>query len=74
MILGNVSWQNWSRFGQVEIGVNSVNPRSLTVGAADEFMWSGDMSVNLYRGPLAGTVSGEYDNASFWRKSDPAGG
>jgi long-chain fatty acid transport protein len=130
-ILGNVGWQNWSRFGQVEVGVNSVNPQSLTVdsdlkdtwhaalgtqyrhsqewtftggvaydssavdddkrsvvipmgeawrfalgtqyalatnltlGAAYEFMWSGDMSVDQYRGPLAGKVSGEYDNAFF---------
>jgi hypothetical protein len=30
-ILGNVGWQNWSRFGMVEIGVNSINPQTLTV-------------------------------------------
>ena len=30
-IMGNVGWQNWSRFGQVDIQVNSSNPQSLTV-------------------------------------------
>ncbi|MCX5880359.1 MAG: OmpP1/FadL family transporter [Deltaproteobacteria bacterium] len=130
-ILGNVGWQNWSRFGEVEIGVNSTNPQSLTVnsdykdtwhvalgtqyrhsqawtftggiaydssavdddkrsvvvpmgeawrfamgaqyaltqdiklGAAYEFIWGGDMSVDQYRGPLAGTVSGDFNSANF---------
>ena len=124
-------WQNCSRFGEVEIGVNSVNPQSLTadsnlkdtwhaalgtqyryskdwafsggiaydssavddnnrsvvmpvgeawrfalgtqyaltpnvaLGASYEFLWAGDMSVNQYRGPLAGTVSGEFNSANF---------
>jgi long-chain fatty acid transport protein len=130
-ILGNLGWQNWSRFGQVEIGVNSANPESLTVdsdyndtwhaalgtqyrhskewtfsggvaydssavdddkrsvvvpmgeawrfalgaqyaltqditlGAAYEFIWSGDMSVDQYRGPLSGRVAGDYNSANF---------
>jgi long-chain fatty acid transport protein len=130
-ILGNLGWQNWSRFGQVEIGVNSTNPESLTVdsdyndtwhaalgtqyrhsqewtfsggvaydssavdddkrsvvvpmgeawrfalgtqyaltsditlGAAYEFIWSGDMSVDQYRGPLAGRVAGDYNSSNF---------
>lgn len=130
-VMGNVGWQNWSRFGQVEIGVNSVDPQSLTadsnlkdtwhvalgtqyrqskewtfsggvaydssavddenrsvvmpvgeawrfglgtqyalspsvtIGADYEFIWGGDMSVNQYRGPLAGTVSGDYGSTNF---------
>ena len=130
-VMGNLGWQDWSRFGKVDIQINSSDPTSLTVdndyndtwhaalgtqyrhspewtftggvaydssavdddrrsvvipmgeawrfalgaqyaltqnltlGAAYEFMWSGDMSVDQYRGPLAGTVSGEYDNTSF---------
>jgi long-chain fatty acid transport protein len=132
-IMANVGWQNWSRFGQVDIGINSSNPTSLTVnndyndtwhvalgaqyrpaietpwtftagvaydssavdddkrsvvlpmgeawrfalgaqyafnanltlGAAYEFLWSGDMSVNQERGPLAGRVSGDYSSTSF---------
>jgi len=30
-IMGNVGWQDWSRFGQVDVQINSNNPRSLTV-------------------------------------------
>ena len=29
-LLGSVGWQQWSKFGQVEIGVNSNDPQSLT--------------------------------------------
>ena len=34
-------------------------------GAAYEFLWSGDMSVDQERGPLAGRVSGEYSNTNM---------
>jgi long-chain fatty acid transport protein len=130
-IMGNIGWQNWSRFGQVDVQINSSNPQSLTVdndyndtwhvslgaqyrpsatwaftcgvaydtsavdddkrtvtlpmgeawrfalgaqyaftpnltmGAAYEFIWGGDMSVDQERGPLAGRVSGEYSNTSM---------
>ena len=132
-IMGNVGWQNWSRFGQVEVGINSSNPTtltkdsdyndtwhvalgvqyrpaletpwtfsagvaydssavdddkrsvvlpmgetwkfalgaqyavtpSLTLGAAYELAWMGDMSVNQERGPLAGRVAGDYGNSSL---------
>ncbi len=30
-VMGNVGWQNWSRFGQVDVGIHSGNPTSLTV-------------------------------------------
>jgi long-chain fatty acid transport protein len=29
-LLGSVGWQNWSRFGLVDIGIDSANPKSLT--------------------------------------------
>jgi len=29
-IMGNINWQNWSKFGEVEVGVDSANPKSLT--------------------------------------------
>jgi long-chain fatty acid transport protein len=38
---------------------------NLTLGTAYEFLWSGDMSVNQERGPLAGRVAGDYSNTSF---------
>lgn len=130
-VMGNVGWQNWSRFGQVDVGINSSNPTTLTVdndyndtwhvalgaqyrhspawtfscgiaydssavdddkrsvvlpmgeswkfalgaqyavtpsltlGAAYEFAWLGDMSVDQERGPLAGRVAGDYSSSSL---------
>jgi long-chain fatty acid transport protein len=130
-IMGNVGWQNWSRFGKVDIQIHSSDPRSLTadnsyndtwhgalgvqyrpgqawnfsgglaydssavnndkrtvtlpmgeawrfalgaqyafnpnlsLGAAYELIWMGNMSVNQYRGPLAGVVSGDYNNTNM---------
>ncbi len=132
-VMGNVGWQDWSRFGKVDVGIYSNDPRTLTVdneyndtwhaalgvqyrpapetpwtltagiaydssavdddrrsvvlpmgeawrfalgaryaftqsltlGAAYEFMWIGDMAVDQRRGPLAGRVAGEYGSASF---------
>jgi long-chain fatty acid transport protein len=130
-VMGNVGWQDWSRFGKVDVGINSADPRSLTInsdyndtwhvalgvqyrhspawtftggiaydssavdddkrsvvlpmgetwkfalgaqysfnpnltlGAAYEFVWLGDMSVDQERGPLAGRVSGDYEDASI---------
>jgi long-chain fatty acid transport protein len=29
-VMGNFGWDNWSRFGEVEVGVNTANPTSLT--------------------------------------------
>lgn len=130
-VMGNVGWQNWSRFGQVDVGIHSSNPTSLTMdndyndtwhvalgaqyrhspawtfscgvaydssavdddkrsvvlpmgevwkfalgaqyavtpsltlGAAYELVWGGDMSVNQERGPLAGRVAGDYSDTSY---------
>ncbi len=130
-VMGNVGWQNWSRFGQVDVGINSSNPttlttdsdyndtwhvalgaqyrhspawtftcgvaydssavdddkrsvvlpmgeawrfalgaqyafnQNLTLGAAYEFLWTGDMAVDQNRGPLAGRVAGDYSSTSF---------
>jgi long-chain fatty acid transport protein len=130
-VMGNVGWQDWSRFGKVDVGINSADPTSLTInndyndtwhvalgaqyrhspvwtftggvaydssavdddkrsvvlpmgetwkfaigaqyafnpnltlGAAYEFVWMGDMSVDQERGPLAGRVAGEYSSSSL---------
>jgi long-chain fatty acid transport protein len=130
-IMGNVGWQDWSRFGKVDVGINTANPTSLTVdshykdtwhgalgvqyqhspawtftggiaydssavdddnrtvtvpmgevwgfglgaqysfkpnltlGAAYEFAWLGDMPVDQQRGPLAGRVAGEFGNSTM---------
>jgi long-chain fatty acid transport protein len=130
-IMGDVGWQDWSKFGKVDVSVNSNDPRSLTtdlnfkdtwhfaLGAqyqvsqpwllffgaaydtspvktgemsvalpmgdsyrfgtgtqyklkenvllnfAYELVWLGTLKVNQTRGPLAGTVAGEYKDASI---------
>jgi long-chain fatty acid transport protein len=130
-ILGNLGWQDWSRFGKVDVGINTAAPTSLTVdsdyndtwhaalgaqyrhspawtftggiafdssavddekrsvtvpvgeiwgfalgaqyafnpnltlGAAYEFAWLGDMPVDQNRGPLAGRVAGDFNNSTF---------
>ena len=38
---------------------------NLTLGAAYEFAWLGDMPVDQQRGPLAGRVAGDFKNSSF---------
>ncbi len=38
-VLGSVGWQEWSKFGQVEIGVDSNNPTSLTADLKFKDTW-----------------------------------
>lgn len=130
-IMGNVGWQNWSKFGYAGITVDSNNPTSIVknmnykdtwhgaigaqyhlnpkwilscgisydTSAVDDanrtvtvpmgevwqlglgathiinpttsvnfsyaFGWMGDMPVDQYRGPLAGTVQGSYKDANY---------
>jgi len=40
------------------------NP-NLTLGAAYEFAWLGDMPVDQRGGPLSGRVAGEFSDSSF---------
>ena len=53
--------QAW-RFG---LGAQYAFSQALSLGAAYEIAWGGDMSVNQDRGPLAGRVAGDYNNTSF---------
>jgi len=39
--------------------------QNLTLGAAYELAWGGDLDVNLNRGPLAGQLSGTYENVAI---------
>jgi len=130
-IMGNAGWQDWSRFGRAEVGINTSNPTTLTadshfkdtwhvalatqytyspawrfsfgiaydssavddenrtvsvpigeiksfafgaqysiapnltLGAAYQFAWLGDMPVDQERGPLAGRVAGEFSDTIF---------
>jgi long-chain fatty acid transport protein len=38
-LLGSVGWQQWSKFGQVEVGVDSNDPRSLTTNLNFKDTW-----------------------------------
>ncbi len=38
-LLGNINWQNWSQFGQVDISVKSVNPKTLTQNLQYDDTW-----------------------------------
>jgi long-chain fatty acid transport protein len=38
-LLGSVGWQQWSKFGQVELGINSKNPISLTTNLDFKDTW-----------------------------------
>ncbi|MFH0729059.1 MAG: outer membrane protein transport protein [Pseudomonadota bacterium] len=130
-VMGNVGWQEWSKFGMVGVSVASDNPTSLTVdrkykdtwhgalgcqlritkpwlmstgvafdstmveeedmtpdlpagdtwrfgvgtqyrvspklslGCAYELLWVGDLDMDVFRGPLAGRVSGTYENTAI---------
>ena len=50
---------NW-RFG---LGARWQISRCVNVGGAAELIWNGDLDVDQYRGPLAGRVSGTYENS-----------
>jgi long-chain fatty acid transport protein len=38
---------------------------TLKLGGSYELIWAGNMSVDQFRGPLAGRIAGSYNNASF---------
>jgi long-chain fatty acid transport protein len=38
-VMGNVGWQDWSRFGKVDVGINSSDPASLTVDSGYQDTW-----------------------------------
>ena len=39
MVLGSLGWQQWSKFGDPEVGVNSNNPTSLTTDLEFDDTW-----------------------------------
>jgi long-chain fatty acid transport protein len=49
-ILGSFGWQQWSRFGDVEIGVDSNDPRSLTTNLNFKDTWHGALGGQLHLG------------------------
>jgi long-chain fatty acid transport protein len=53
--------ETW-RFGA---GAQYKVKKNVDVSLAYEFVWSGDLEMDVNRGPLAGRVSGEYTNTSM---------
>ena len=40
-LMADVGWQNWSQFGEVDVGVDSANPSSLTKNLNYQDTWHG---------------------------------
>jgi len=64
-VMGNVGWQNWSRFGQVDIQINSSDPKSLTVDNDYKDTWHVGLGAQ-YRHSPEWTFSGgiAYDSSA----------
>jgi long-chain fatty acid transport protein len=53
--------EQW-RFG---LGAQYAWSERLTLGCAYELLWTGDLDMDLERGPLAGRVSGTYEDVAM---------
>jgi long-chain fatty acid transport protein len=64
-VMGNLGWQNWSRFGKVDVQVNSSNPASLTVNSNYNDTWHVALGAQ-YRYSPKWTFSGgiAYDSSA----------
>ena len=64
-VMANIGWQDWSRFGQVDLQINSSDPRSLTVNKDFNDTWHGALGVQ-YRYSPVWTFSGgiAYDSSA----------
>ena len=63
-LLGSVGWQQWSRFGQVQIGIDSNDPKSLTTNLDFKDTWhvAGGAQYRL-NGPWLLNFGVAYDSA-----------
>ena len=64
-VMGNLGWQNWSRFGKVDVQINSSNPASLTVNSNYNDTWHVALGAQ-YRYSPTWTFSGgiAYDSSA----------
>lgn len=62
-LLGNVGWQNWKKFGQVEVSIDSSNPTSVTTDVPFKNTWHGAVGAQ-YRmsGPWRLNFGVAYDS------------
>jgi long-chain fatty acid transport protein len=64
-ILGNIGWQNWSRFGMVDVGINSTDPRTLTVDNDYKDTWHVALGTQYHYSPLWTFTGGiAYDSSA----------
>ena len=63
-LLGSAGWQQWSKFGKVDIGVDSNDPKSLTVNANYKDTWHGALGAQYQMtGPWLLNFGVAYDSA-----------
>ncbi len=64
-IMGNIGWQDWSRFGQVDVGINSSNPTSLTVSNDYNDTWHVALGAQYRYSPVWTFTGGiAYDSSA----------
>ena len=51
----------WARLGASVWARATTGPQNLALGVGYTFLWSGDLDMDVNRGPLAGRVSGTYE-------------
>lgn len=64
-LMANVGWQNWERFGQVAVGVDSANPKNLTTDLNYQDTWHGAVGAQFQLAPtwqLTGGIA--YDSSA----------
>jgi len=64
-VMGNVNWQEWSRFGKVDVQINTSDPRSLTVVSDYNDTWQVALGVQyryLPKWTFTGGIS--YDSSA----------
>ena len=47
-LLGNVGWQQWSKFGAIQLGVDSTDPKSLTTNIPFKDTWHGALGAQYH--------------------------
>lgn len=64
-LLANLGWQNWERFGRVDVGVDAANPQSLTTSLNYHDTWHAALGMD-YRASEAWLLSAgvAYDSSA----------
>lgn len=64
-LMANVGWQNWERFGQVQVGVESADPKNLTTELNYQDTWHGAVGAQYQLSPRWQLLGGiGYDSSA----------